>query len=127
MRRALVLVPLLAAGLAGTAVTLANREVDPSYAFRERHPLRIDADQVQRAVSTAPEPVPGRRTAARSARCRPGGGGDIRNPWTCTVAYGSGSRFTYSVQIEADGSFRGENRIGNRIVYGCCVKPPGAE
>ena len=125
MRKLVLLAPLMVAGIAGTAVTLATRELDPAFDYRERHPLRITPDQVQRAVATAPEPVPGTKTAARKTRCKPGGGGDIRNPWTCTVTYRSGSRFTYSVQIEADGSYRGENRIGNRIVYGCCVKPPG--
>ena len=124
MRNALLAVPLIAAGVAGALVTLSNRDLDPAFAFRARHPLPVTAEQVERAVVSAPEPVPARKTEARRARCTPGGGGDIRNPWTCTVAYGSGSRFTYSVQIEADGSYHGQNRIGNRIVYGCCVRPP---
>ena len=124
MRSELVAVPLVVAGLAGTGVALSHRGVDPAFALRQRHPLPVTADQVERAVASAHEPVPEEKTRATGARCTPGGGGDIRNPWTCTVRYESGSRFTYTVQIEADGSYRGQNRIGNRIVYGCCVKPP---
>src|SRR5918911_2910105 len=119
MRSELVAVPLAVAGVAGTMVTLGNRSLDPAFAFRERHPLPVTAEQVERAVVAAPEPVPGTKTRATGARCTPGGGGDIRNPWRCGVTYESGSRFTYSVQIEADGSYRGQNRIGNRIIYGC--------
>jgi hypothetical protein len=73
---------------------------------------------------SAPEPVPERKTRARAANCTPGGAGDIQNPWACSVTYRSGSRFKYSVQIDADGAYRGESRDGTRIVYGCCVAQP---
>ncbi len=119
--------PLLAVGIAGSVVTLANREIDPAFEFRARNPLRVEPDQVERAVMNAPEPAPDRKTEATAARCTPGGSGDIRNPWRCTVRYGSGSRFTYSVQVEADGAFRGESDDGQRIISGCCVAAPTTE
>jgi hypothetical protein len=126
MRSLLLVVPVLLAGVPGAIVALGEREVDTAFVARQRHPLRVTPDQVERAVMSAPEPVPEPKTRARSARCTPGGAGDIRNPWACTVAYRSGSRFRYSVQIESDGSYRGESRDGTRIIYGCCVAQPSA-
>jgi hypothetical protein len=119
---------LLATGVAGSVATLANRELDSAFDFRARNPLRVEPTQVERAVMNAPEPAAeGPKTPARAARCRPGRAGDLRNPWTCTVRYGSGSRFRYTVQVEADGSFRGVNEIGDRIISGCCVQAPSGE
>ena len=119
----LVLVPAVFAGLAGSTVTVANREADPAFEFRARHPLRITPAQVERAVMKAPEPAPDKKTPAKAARCTPGGSGDIRNPWRCAVRYGSGETFTYTVEIEGDGEFRGIDRTGDREIFGCCVAP----
>lgn len=121
---AVVLAPLLAAGIGGTAVALANRELDSSFAYRQKSPLKVEAGQVEKAVMQSPEPAPVKKTRAVRARCTPGSRGDIRNPWTCRVRYASGNAFTYEVRVEADGEFRGQNAIGDRIIYGCCVNPP---
>ena len=120
----LVLAPLLAAGIAGTVSALVGREADVSFAFRQQNPLKVDAKQVEAAVKTAPEPAPVHKTRAKAAHCTRCSRGDVGNPWTCRIRYASGNAFTYSVRIEADGSFRGQNDIGDRIIYGCCVKPP---
>lgn len=123
MVRALAIVlPLLAVGIAGAVVAFANREVDSAFEFRARTPLRVEAERVEEAVLNAPEPVPEDKTEARAARCRSRGTGDLRNPWTCTVRYGSGQSFTYTVEVDPDGSFRGQNDIGDRLISGCCVR-----
>jgi hypothetical protein len=114
--------PLLAVGIAGAIVAFANREVDSAFEFRARNPLQVEPVQVEEAVLNAPEPVPEKKTEAERARCRSRGKGDLRNPWTCTVRYGSGRAFTYTVEVDADGSFRGQNDIGDRIISGCCVR-----
>jgi hypothetical protein len=120
----LLLAPLVAAGAAGAAVAVANREADPSFAVAQRNPLKVQAEEVERAVLRAPEPAPENKTKARRAKCGSKGVGDLRNPWRCKVTYASGSTFTYEVRIESDGRFRGENDIGDRIIYGCCVTEP---
>ena len=130
MRKLLPLVllgVLLTVGVAGSVATIANRELDPAFEFRARNPLRVEPDQVQRAVMNAPEPAAeGPKTKARSARCRAGTTGDLRNPWSCTVRYASGARFTYTVEVEADGAFTGQTADGQRFIEGCCVEGPTA-
>jgi hypothetical protein len=119
---------LLATGVAGSVATMANRELDPAFEFRARNPLRVEPEQVERAVMNAPEPAAeGPKTKARSARCKAGTTGDLRNPWTCAVRYASGARFSYEVEVDADGAFEGQTADGQRLISGCCVEAPSAE
>lgn len=131
MRKLLPLVllgVLLATGVAGSVATVANRDLDPAFELRARNPLRVEPEQVEQAVLNAPEPAAeGPKTEARSARCRAGTTGDLRNPWSCTVRYASGARFAYTVQVDADGSFEGQTAAGDRIISGCCVEAPTGE
>jgi hypothetical protein len=73
------------------------------------------------------EPVPsGQGTAALSAKCSRGNEGPRHNPWLCRVQYGSGRRVGYYIFVEANGSWNGTNRRGDRFVKGCCL-PIGRE
>jgi hypothetical protein len=121
----LALVPILLAGTAGSATTLVEREADPAFDFRQRNPQRLEPPQVEEAVRAAPEPAERRQTPAVSARCTPGTEGDLRNPWTCTIRYQSGTRYEYLVTLDADGRFRGSAENGVRQIEGCCVEQPG--
>jgi hypothetical protein len=113
-------------GIAAAIVGVAQRGSDAAFAFQQEHPAVLEPAQVANAVAKGPEPVPGRRTASVSATCVPGrSGGALRNPWACTVRYRSGSRFRYAVTIDASGRFRGQDRTGQRIVYGCCLRVEG--
>jgi hypothetical protein len=123
VRRELVAVPFVVAGIAGSVAAVAGRDSDPAFDFRQRHPVALTAEQVQRAVIESPEPVPGARTRAKGARCASHGPGDLHNPWTCTVSYASGRAKTYRVRIEADGSYRGLDPSGDYLIYGCCARP----
>ena len=123
----LLVVPLVAVGMAGAIVTLVTREPDAAFDYRQRNPVRNDADEVQQVDMNAPEPVAGTQTKARDARCRPGTEGDIRNPWRCTVRYASGARFEFEVRLEADGSFNGVDPTGEHLISGCCVERPRPE
>ena len=119
---------LLAVGVAGSVATVANREIDPVYELRARNPLRVEPVQVERAVMNAPEPAAeGPKTPARSARCKAGSTGDLRNPWQCTVRYRSGARFAYTVEVDSDGRFEGQTADGQRVISGCCVEAPSGE
>ena len=131
MRKLLPLVllgALLAVGVAGSVATIANRDLDPAFELRARNPLRVEPDQVERAVLNAPEPAAeGPKTKARKASCKPGTTGDLRNPWTCAIRYASGARFTYTVEVDPEGAFNGQTDDGQRLISGCCVEAPSGE
>ncbi len=122
-RIVLTFAPLLAAGIVATLLTIANRDADPLFLSRQQNLHAVRTADVERAVIAPREPVaPGAHaTPARSARCRSGGSAGLRNPWTCSVRYRSGSRITYRVQLGADGSYRGRDPKIGRSITGCCV------
>jgi hypothetical protein len=122
----LILLGLVAVGLAGTAVTLTHREADAAFEFHQRHPGQVSPQKLAEAVGKAREPVPGNNgTRSVSSRCKPHGRGELGNPWQCTVRYRSGRRVTYFLAIQTDGSFRGANKAGDRSVVGRLGAPPG--
>ncbi len=80
------------------------------------------AAQVEVVVAQAPEPVaPSRRTQPAQVQCRAGGGGVLRDPWSCTIRYRSGALAHYRVQVQPDGHYSGR---GAGRIEGCCVKAP---
>jgi hypothetical protein len=82
----------------------------------------LSAAHVEALVAQAPEPVPaGKRTRPAAVQCRPGAPGILRNPWSCTIRYRSGTRAHYRVTVQPDGSYTG---VGTGIINGCCVKTP---
>ncbi len=122
-RQVLPIVFVLACGLAGTAVALGARGADSQFLYAQQNPQRVRVAEVERVVRTAPDPAVG-RGAGVSARCRPRGTGDLRNPWACTVRYATGRRARLTVRIQADGSYTGRYRAGGQA-GGCCVRLPG--
>lgn len=126
MKVAVVIAAVLVAGIAGAIVAVSDREIDPVFKVKQENPERLSPVDVERAVVNAPEPAPDKQTRATGARCSPGNEGDIQNPWTCVIRYGSGNRFTFEVDVQADGTFRGANRAGDRRIDGCCVEQPEA-
>jgi hypothetical protein len=129
VRRALlVILPVAVVGVIGAIVAIGARESDANFVFRQQHAGTIEPRQVERLVMRAREPVPGNNgTPAIDGRCIPGKQGERRNPWTCVIKYGSGRRVSYQVTIAPDGSLRGVNATGERLVNGCCVVVPGTE
>jgi hypothetical protein len=130
MQRLVVLIVwgVVLVGVAGAVVALRSRgseeafqnEQSSSLALRPSPVLR--AAQVAAVVAFAPEPVaPAQRTRPVHVSCRPGGGGTLRNPWTCTILYRSGRRVSYRVVVEPDGHYTG---VGPGIISGCCVDVP---
>jgi hypothetical protein len=122
MRRGvLVVLPLLAVGVAGALALLVVRESDAAFVFRQQHSRTIEPTEVALAVKTAREPVfSGKGSQAVAVSCRPGRLGDLRNPWSCRVRYASGRRVRYTLTIAPDGGWSGVDRTGDRHVRGCC-------
>ena len=118
-------------GVAGTVVALRSRGREEVLQYEQSRspaltpPAVLSAAHVAAVVALAPEPVAAaRRTRPAEVRCRPGGGGILRNPWSCTIRYRSGTRAYYRVVVQPDGHYTGE---GTGIITGCCVKAPTLE
>ena len=125
---ALIVWGVVLLGVAGTVVALRSRGGEEVLRYEESRSLALkpstvlSAAHVAAVVAQAPEPVPvARRTRAAQVLCRPGGGGTLRNPWSCTVRYRSGTEAHYLVQVQPDGSYSG---VGTGFISGCCIKVP---
>jgi hypothetical protein len=118
-------------GAAGTVVALGGRGSAGVFRDEQSRSLVLTpstvltAAAVQAVVAQAPEPVsPSRRTPPAQVSCRAQGGGTLRNPWSCTIRYRSGTRAHYRVVVQPDGHYTG---TGTGIINGCCVKAPTLE
>jgi hypothetical protein len=130
MRRlaALVVWMTVLVGIAGTAVALHSRGGEDLFRYQQSRSLTLtpatvlSAGRVEAFVAKAPEPVlSAKRTRPVLVRCLPGGAGVLRNPWSCTIRYRSGTRAHYRVIVRPDGSYTG---VGTGIIEGCCIKTP---
>lgn len=118
----------LAVGVAAGAIAWRGHGNEGLYRYEQSGALRgtaatvLSAAHVEALVAQAPEPVPApKRTRPAAVRCRPGTPGTLRNPWSCTIRYRSGTRAHYRVTVQPDGSYTG---VGTGIITGCCVKTP---
>jgi hypothetical protein len=125
---ALVVWGAVLVGIAGTIAALRGRGSEDAFRFEQSNALTrspstvLSAAHVQAVVAHAPEPVAAaQRTRPVQVRCRSGGGGTLRNPWSCTIRYRSGTQARYRVLVQPDGSYTG---TGTGIISGCCVKTP---
>jgi hypothetical protein len=125
---AVIVWTVLAVGVAGGMLSLHSRggvellRAEQSGALGLRSTATPTAAGVEAVVASAPEPVaPAKRTKPAQVRCRPGTGGTLRNPWSCTIRYRSGTRAHYRVVVEPNGYYSG---TGTGIIEGCCVVAP---
>jgi hypothetical protein len=115
-------------GVASAVVVVGNRGGEDLFRIQQSRALGLtpakvlSAARVQAVVALAPEPV---RAAARTpptrVSCRPGSSGVLRNPWSCTIRYRSGTLARYRVEVQPNGYYRGS---GTGVIDGCCVKTP---
>jgi hypothetical protein len=115
-------------GVAGGVVALRSRggqevfEAEQSGALAVTPARVVTEADVAAVVAQAPEPVPAaERTRPALVRCRPGAAATLRNPWSCTIRYRSGTSAHYRVTVQPDGHYSG---VGTGIISGCCVKVP---
>jgi hypothetical protein len=118
----------LVTGVAAGAIAWRGHGNESLYRYEQSGGVRgtmatvLSAAYVEAVVAQAPEPVPaGKRTRPSAVRCRPGAPGTLRNPWSCTIRYRSGTRAHYRVIVQPNGSYTG---VGTGIITGCCVKTP---
>jgi hypothetical protein len=121
-RGVLLLLPALVIGVIAGLLTIAAHQGDAAFVFNQEHPRTVQPRQFELVIAKTNEPLPtGQGKPAVGARCTPGNNGPKRNPWSCTVRYGSGRSITYSLEVQPTGKFKGVDRTGTRIVTGCCI------
>lgn len=125
---ALAVCAAVSVGLFGSVAAVRSRGGQEAFrylqarALGERGQALLSAADVQRWVARAPEPVrPSRRTAPVQVSCRPGSSAVLRNPWSCTIRYRSGTHAHYRVVVHPNGFYVG---VGTGIIEGCCVRTP---
>jgi hypothetical protein len=128
---ALVVCALVLAGIAGAGVAVFGRGGEETFRYEQSRALALtpatvlSAGHVEAFVGKAPEPVAAaKRTAPTLVRCSPGGGGVLRNPWSCTIRYRSGTYAHYRIAVRPDGFYKG---VGAGIIEGCCIKTPASD
>jgi hypothetical protein len=123
MRRgALLLLPTLVIGVIAGLLTIAAHQGDAAFVFNQQHPRDVQPRQFELVISKTNEPLPtGQGKPATGAKCTPGNDGPKRNPWSCTVRYGSGRKITYSLEVQPTGKFKGIDPTGTRLITGCCI------
>lgn len=133
MRRLALLVvsAIVLLGVVGAAVALRSRGSEEVFRYTQSRSLGangasvLSAAHVEEWVAKAPEPVrAAQRTPPALVRCRPGRGAVLRNPWTCTIRYRSGTHAYYTVIVHPDGSYVG---TGTGIIEGCCIRTPSLD
>jgi hypothetical protein len=121
-RGILLLLPALVVALIAGLLTIGAHQGDAAFVFDQQHPKTVQPRQFEVVIAKSHEPLPtGPGPAGRSARCIPGTRGAKRNPWRCTVLYGSGRSVSYTLEVRPDGNFKGIDRTGTRTVTGCCI------
>jgi hypothetical protein len=121
-RGVFLLLPALVIGVIAGLLTIAAHQGDAAFLFAQQHPRSVQPRQFELVIAKTSEPLPsGQGKPATGAKCTPGNVGPKRNPWSCTVRYGSGRSITYSLEVRPDGNFKGVDPTGTRIVTGCCI------
>ena len=109
-------------GVVAGLLTIAAHQGDAAFVYNQQHPRTVQPRQFELIIAKSNEPLPtGQGKPAIGAHCTPGNNGPKRNPWSCTVRYGSGRSYTYSLEVRPDGKFKGVDPTGTRIVTGCCI------
>lgn len=115
---------VIAVGVIATVLAVRAREADPEFVQQQRRLPSLSARAVEAVVRTAPvlNGRPGQR-----ARCRPGGRGELRNPWRCGIAYPSGRVFRFVVTVLPNGSYVGRPAgVPGGTITGCCIGVPAS-
>jgi hypothetical protein len=117
-----LLLPALVVAVIAGLLTIGAHQGDAAFVFAQQHPRTVQPRQFEVVISKSREPLPtGPGLPATGANCIPGTRGPKRNPWRCTVRYGSGHKISYALEVRPDGNFKGIDPTGTRTVTGCCI------
>lgn len=121
-RAALLLVAPVLVVAAAAGIAAVSSRGDAAFVYEQKHPANVGSQELELLIAKAREPTPeGQGAPAQRVHCRPGGSSPQRNPWQCSVLYGSGNTIRYQVTVRANGSYEGVDPTGQFLVHGCCV------
>jgi hypothetical protein len=116
----------IAVGLVAAAVALDERHTGDAFVARQRGLEPVAVAEVERVVRTAPAPTAPRKNGMPTTSCQPRGGGELRNPWLCSLRYRTGLRLRYLVTVHTSGSYVGQRQGDpSGFIRGCCISVAG--
>jgi hypothetical protein len=95
------------------------REASTVFVSQERNLRRLSSSAVESAMRRAR--IHNGRPGSQ-ASCRPGGRGQLGNPWQCLISYPTGRSYDFQVIVAANGYYVGR-RVGggSGVIKGCCI------
>jgi hypothetical protein len=108
-----------AVGLVAVVFALQAREGVPVFERDQRRLQRLEPPVVNALVGALKDPRDGKGTG--TARCRPEGSGDLRNPWRCVVSFPGGFKPAFRITLKLDGSYTGVRLDAGGTISGCCA------
>src|SRR3954469_16533445 len=100
-RGILILLGALVLGVVAGLLTIGAHQGDAAFVFDQQHPRTGQPRQLEVVIAQSREPLPtGPGLSGRNSRCVPGTKGPKRNPWRCTVLYGSGRSVSYNLEVQ---------------------------
>lgn len=129
--RLLLFLPLLVLGLVSFVIVRSQQGQGATLVNRQQQAEALTPSKLAAVVRVAPDPAT--HKAGEEASCIALGSGELHNPWRCTISYRSGRVIQYTVTLNANGSYSGDQEIVHyrRRTYsdtgeisGCCVVIP---
>ena len=126
-RQLFVLLPVAGVMIASALAAVAGRGADEAFLAEQENPTRVSVEAVEDLMLTAPDPAPPHERSATRSRCETDGRRELRNPWSCTVEYPSGTVARFDVTIKNDGSYVADYAGDTATATGCCLDIPARE
>lgn len=129
--RILLFVPLVAIALVSFVIVRNEEGAGGPIIARQQQAQALTSARVAGVVRQAPDSANG--PGGLSAKCVPLGTGELHNPWRCTIAYPHGTWDQYSVTINTDGTYTGDDQViytgrsksrSDGEISGCCIAVP---
>jgi len=126
----MLVVLILAVGIAGAVVALKSHESNAEFVLQQQGLAPVGPEALDALLLTTRDSRPGYSGRARAARCTSPSHSALRNPWSCLVRYPRPPSVRYQVTVHADRSISGVGQpVGHSgpvplLVSGCCVETP---
>lgn len=129
--RLLLFVPLVAIALVSFVIVRNQQGAGGQIIARQQQAQALTSAKVASLVRQAPDNVNG--PTGLSAKCVPLGTGELHNPWRCAITYPHRTVDQYSVTINTDGTYTGDDQViyagrsrshSDGEIRGCCIPVP---